>query len=197
MEDTDAAKRLYSDLERAGLHPWLWSEDILPGDEIEVVIRKAIETSRHFIVLLSKSIEKRGFNIQTELKYALDKRAELPESYVFLIPARLEICEIPNELKNIVYVDLFPNWEEGVRRILLAVGSREPPLQNVPPVTNSVSEPSIRFKLSPSVQESLSEFDGKKVSASALVNSILKRHPEYGNSKAKSIHLEEVFFVCL
>lgn len=50
--------------------------------------------------------------------------------------------------------------------------------------TKSVN-PLARFKLSPSVAASLS--GGNEVSASAIVNNILKLHPDY----ARSIHLKE------
>jgi hypothetical protein len=52
--------------------------------------------------------------VQKELKYAIEVLDEFPESQIFVIPCRLDDCEIPyDKLKDIEYVDLFPNWEDG------------------------------------------------------------------------------------
>jgi hypothetical protein len=66
----------------------------------------------------STSVEKRGY-IQKEFKFALDVLDEFPEGEIFVIPVRLDDCEIPYErLKNIERVDLFPNWYDGTERLL-------------------------------------------------------------------------------
>ena len=42
-----------------------------------------------------------------------------PESKVFIIPVRLDDCEVSDsKLKEINYVDLFPSWREGFKKIL-------------------------------------------------------------------------------
>jgi len=48
-EDSDAARRIYNDLRVAGLNPWLDKESLLPGQNWEIEIRKAIKSSRYFI----------------------------------------------------------------------------------------------------------------------------------------------------
>ncbi|MGC1931965.1 MAG: toll/interleukin-1 receptor domain-containing protein, partial [Candidatus Nitrosopolaris sp.] len=92
-EDSDAAKRLYEDLKNDGLSPWLDKESLLPGQNWEIEIRKAIKNSRYFIALLSSnSVDKRGF-VQKEFKFALEVLDEVPESQIFVIPARLNECK--------------------------------------------------------------------------------------------------------
>jgi hypothetical protein len=122
-EDSNAAKRLYEDLKKANLNPWLDKESILPGQNWENEIRKAIKNSTYFIALLSSnSVDKRGF-VQKEFKFGLEVLDEVPESRIFVIPTRLNECNIPYEkLKKYQYVDLFPNWTEGVEKILRSVG---------------------------------------------------------------------------
>lgn len=81
-EDEKAARRLYNDLKSRGLNPWLDKESLLPGQNWENEIRKAIKKSRYFIPLFSStSVEKRGY-IQKEFKYALDVLDEFPEREV-------------------------------------------------------------------------------------------------------------------
>jgi TIR domain len=121
-EDTEAARRLYDDLKNAGLTPWLDKESLVAGQNWKIAINKAIKKSRYFIpILSSKSVEKRGY-VQKEFKYALDVIDEFPESQIFVIPVRLDDCDIPYEkLKDIEYVDLFPDWNKGLQRILQAL----------------------------------------------------------------------------
>jgi hypothetical protein len=117
-EDSDAAKRLYIDLTNAGKNPWLDEISILPGQVWKTEIRKAIKNSRYFIAMLSNSVGERGL-VQEELKFALEVVDEVPEFQIFVIPARLNECTFPYEkLMNYKYVDLFPNWDEGVQKIL-------------------------------------------------------------------------------
>jgi hypothetical protein len=69
----------------------------------------------------TRSIVKRG-QFQSELRYALDCARRRPLDQTFLIPVRLEECAVPRHISNHVhYVDLFPDWHKGVRRIARAL----------------------------------------------------------------------------
>jgi hypothetical protein len=70
----------------------------------------------------SNSVEKIGY-IQKEFKYAIDNYDKFPESQIYIIPARLDNCQIPYEkLEDIQYVDLFPDWDKGISQIFEAIG---------------------------------------------------------------------------
>ena len=120
-EDYKAARKLYEDLKKGGLTPWLDKEILVAGQNWKTAINKAIKESRYFIPIFSSvSVAKRGY-IQKEFKHALDVFDEFPESQIFVIPVRLDACEIPFEkLKDIEYVDLFPDWDKGIQRIIQA-----------------------------------------------------------------------------
>jgi hypothetical protein len=122
-QDYEVAVRLYNDLKNAGLNPWLDKEDLLPGQSWNLEIKKAIKKSKYFVALFSsKSVQKRGY-VQKEFKLALDVFDEFPEGEIFAIPARLDECEIPYErFRSIERVDLFPSWEEGIKRLLQTFG---------------------------------------------------------------------------
>ena len=117
-EDAESAERLYKDLRNRGLEPWLDKKDILPGYKWQFTIYQAIKNSRFFIPLISStSAEKIGY-IQNELKYAIEVSKNFPEREVFMIPARLDNCEMPYEiLEEIQSVDLFPDWGSGINQI--------------------------------------------------------------------------------
>jgi hypothetical protein len=121
-EDSDAARKLYSALKNSGLKPWLDKESIMAGQNWKNAINNGIKNSRYFIpIFSSNSVEKRGY-VQKEFKYALDVFDEYSESQIYVIPVRLDDCSVPYEkLEDINYVDLFPSWEEGIKRILEAM----------------------------------------------------------------------------
>ena len=118
-EDKATAQRLYDDLKKNGVDPWLDDENLLPGQHWELEIGKAIKNCDYFLALLSsQSVSKQGY-VQKELKTALDILGECPKSRIFLIPARLDDCEsIDEELKDLHWVDLFPSYESGLAEIL-------------------------------------------------------------------------------
>ncbi len=130
-EDQRAAERLYRDLKKMGLEPWLDKLKLLPGQNWEIEIKNAIKDSRYFIPLFSvTSVSKIGF-VQNEFKTALDYFKQFPPGTIFAIPVRLNDCKIPyEELKSIHRVDLFPNWKEGIDNIEKAIaknlGPRNP-----------------------------------------------------------------------
>jgi SIR2-like domain/TIR domain len=122
-EDAKFAERLYQDLKSAGLIPWRDKDAIRVGENWKIAIRKAIKNNRYFIPLFSSnSVEKIGY-IQKEFKYAIDNYDKFPESQIYIIPARLDDCQIPYEkLEDIQYVDLFPDWDKGISQIFEAIG---------------------------------------------------------------------------
>ncbi|MBN8582437.1 MAG: TIR domain-containing protein [Anaerolineae bacterium] len=125
-EDLEAAKRLFDDLLHAGAEPWLDKENLLPGQRWDVVIEDSIRSSQFFIVVLStRTVSKKGF-IQKELRIALDYLDEFPETEIFIIPIRIENCEVPHhKLERIHYVDMFPSWEQGFKKVLQAIEVNE------------------------------------------------------------------------
>jgi hypothetical protein len=46
----------------------------------------------------------------------------VPLDEIFFIPVRLDGCTVPGRIsKRIQYVDLFPDWDAGVRRVIAAM----------------------------------------------------------------------------
>lgn len=123
-EDEEAAKRLYNDLKNSGLpiKPWIDKEDLLPGQDFNREIANLIRTCTFFIPLFSStSVKKRGY-IQREFKRAIDILEEIPPGEIFVIPVRLDPCEIPyDELRRHTYQDFFPSWYRGLERIVKSI----------------------------------------------------------------------------
>lgn len=123
VEDLLYARRLCRALEHAGCSPWLDKEKLLPGQNWPRAIERAIEISDAFVACFSpRSIVKRG-QFQSELRYALDCARRLPLEEPFLIPVRLERCAVPRRIaEQVQYVDLFPDWDRGLRKLLRSLG---------------------------------------------------------------------------
>jgi hypothetical protein len=105
--DRAAVRVLYKRLKGDHVEPWLDGESLLPGQHWEREIREAILKSDAILICLSNAFNgKRGFRHE-ELKLALGKAGTLPEGDVFIIPLRLEKCDMPASLRHLHRVDLF------------------------------------------------------------------------------------------
>lgn len=120
-EDYDIAKRLYDDLKKEGIEPWMDTENLLVGQNWRSIIPQAIRNCRYFLLLISKkSVSKRGY-VQKEQKIALDYLDELPLSDVFILPVRIDNVEPIDELlRNMHWADL-SDYENGLKHILRAL----------------------------------------------------------------------------
>ncbi len=130
-EDLTRTQHIYTDLERAGLSPWLDTEALLGGQKWELIIQQAMRDCSYVLILLSRcSVAKRGF-VQYEIKHALKLAEEFPSSAIYIIPIRLEECDPPVELKGLQWVDMFPDHQAGFHKLLkiLAPEGREALLQ--------------------------------------------------------------------
>jgi uncharacterized protein (TIGR02646 family) len=108
-------RRLVAD----GFDAWLDEEKLMPGQDWDLEIRKAVRSSDTVVVCLSNgSITKEGY-VQKEIRLALDIADEKPEGTIFLIPVRLEECEVPDRLRKWQWVNLFD--EAGYGKLIRAL----------------------------------------------------------------------------
>lgn len=150
-EDSEYAKRLYSDLKNNGVGVWFDQEDLLPGANWPYEIRNIIKKASYFLAVLSKnSITKRGY-VQKELKLAIDVLQEFPDSEIFLIPVRLDDCRpVSDELRHLHWVDLFADWDKGIFHLLRVLKKQA-------------------TKPSPTKQRTTSEKESKNIDLSKIV----------------------------
>jgi len=121
-QDKPAVRKLHRYLKQHGIEPWLDQEDLLPGENWEVEIPRALNASDVILVCLSKnSVNKEGY-VQKEISFALDKALEKPDGTIFIIPAKLEECDVPKRLNRFQWVDLFR--PDSNKRLLLGLNKR-------------------------------------------------------------------------
>jgi hypothetical protein len=114
-EDLEQVRVIYKKLRDAGYGCWLDKENLQGGQDWELEIENAIKGSDFVLVCLSNlSTKKQGF-IQKEIRMALDVLDTVPEGAVYLIPLRLDDCEVPTRLGKRQWVDLFS--EDGFDKL--------------------------------------------------------------------------------
>lgn len=114
--DKEAVRELYARIDGSGIKVWLDAEKLLPGQDWKREIRRAILVSDIVVVCLSKKFNKHKGYCQDELRIALRKANLLPTGEVFIIPARLEKCDMPEPLRRLHRVDLFE--ADGCKKLI-------------------------------------------------------------------------------
>jgi hypothetical protein len=125
-EDALAVEELSGKLKAEGFNTWVDRRDLLPGQAWGYAIEKAIEESDFFLVCLSRhSIGKRGL-MQSEIRAAIQLTQSMLPGEIYLIPVRLELCEIPDPLKSFHAVDLFKSdgWTRLLQALRVGIESR-------------------------------------------------------------------------
>jgi len=116
--DKQAVHHLYSRMVKDGVRVWVDEKNLLPGQDWAHEIRKTIQSSDVVIVCLSKQFNRQGGFRHEEVKIALEKANALPAGGMFLIPARLKPCDLPDTLRRWHCVDLFTR--DGYKKLLEA-----------------------------------------------------------------------------
>jgi len=122
--DKETVHKLYTRISKKdGIKAWLDTENLLPGQDWEYEIRKAILRSDVVLVCLSRQFNRQGGYRYKELEMALEKASVLPtHDEIFMIPIRLEKCAMPKPLRRWQRVDLFE--ADGYKKLLSALKGR-------------------------------------------------------------------------
>jgi len=121
-EDKPMVREINRVLKSNGFQPWLDEDDILPAHLWDKEIKQGLRSSHAVIVCLSNTFVRKEGYVQKELRYAIDIANEKPEGVVFLIPVRLENCEILPSLADLQFIDWFKLG--GPERVLRALRER-------------------------------------------------------------------------
>ena len=130
-EDSGHIVRLSRILREAGIPVWLDTADLWPGDNWRVKVRAAISGDAFaFLACFSRrSVDRsRGFH-HAELAFALDEMRMRRPAVPWLIPVRLDECQIPDleigggrSLADLQRADLFgANHAENADRLLSVI----------------------------------------------------------------------------
>jgi hypothetical protein len=113
-QDKPVVRDLYQSLAaEPWMDPWLDEEKLLPGQDWNLEIEKAVEASDVVIVFVSNvSVAKEGY-VQRELRQALRVALEKLEGEIFILPMKLDDFPIPRQLSGKQYIDYFPKSRQA------------------------------------------------------------------------------------
>lgn len=119
-QDKPAVRELYKRLKAEDwIDPWLDEEKLSFGQHWATAIEDALDTADIVLIFISQnSVQKEGF-IQRELNYAWELSLEKPREVIFLIPFRLDNCEVPRFLRSRQWGDYFGEKKDVTYQILL------------------------------------------------------------------------------
>lgn len=137
--DKPAVRTLYKRLIADGVEAWLDETNLMPGQNWRDEISSAVQDADVVIICLSNhSTNKEGF-IQKEIRLALEVADEKPEETIYIIPAKLEECQVPRQLKYWQWVNIFFDGETFVKeeydRLLQSLRLRALKIGAKPPFT--------------------------------------------------------------
>jgi hypothetical protein len=125
-DDSAVIDRLERELQAAGVEVWRDLRSLAPGDQWRHGIDRAIRDGRFFVACFSpRAAARPDSGMHEELRVAAALLHGQPELRKWLIPLRLEPCEIPalpigqgQTLRDIQRLDLFPDWDAAIHRLL-------------------------------------------------------------------------------
>jgi outer membrane protein assembly factor BamD (BamD/ComL family) len=189
--DKPAVREMYKRLVFEGVDAWLDKENLLPGQDWRVEIPRAVKEADVVIIFLSKnSISKEGY-VQKEIKFALDIAEEKPEGAIFLIPARLEECVVPERISRWHWVDLYD--ENGFVKLLRSLKLRADTVgATVEPASYEDSDKEVEHKVEQLYTEGLAAFYTEEWDkAYQRFQTILNEHPNHKNAAEKMAEAEK------
>lgn len=114
-EDKPSVRELYQRLNTEGwIDPWLDEDKLLPGQDWDMEIEKAVEKSDAVVVFVSgKSVSKEGY-LQKELRKVLDVAQQKPEDVIYIIPVLLDKSTLPRRLMSYQWAKLNKQGKEKI-----------------------------------------------------------------------------------
>jgi hypothetical protein len=104
-EDFLFAEQLFNYLAYHNFIPWLDKKSLLPGQNWDYEIKKALREAHYIILLLSEnSVQKRGY-VQREFKMVLTFCEEKLDDDIYLVPVKINECNVPVSLSKYQWIN--------------------------------------------------------------------------------------------
>lgn len=132
-QDKPAVRELYQRLKSEDwIDPWLDATKLLPGQEWMTEIENAVDKADVVIICLSNhSINKEGY-IQKEIRQAFGAALTKLDNSIFLIPVRLDNCNVPKKLSDYQWLDYYgTNKEYADSKLLESLKQRHKQLLEI------------------------------------------------------------------
>jgi hypothetical protein len=106
-EEKSSVLKIHQRLKAMGLAPWKDSEDLPAGGDWRLVIEETLKQSHFVLVCFTKVSMRESGYFQKEIREALEIEKEKVPGQVYLIPAKLEECDVRKGLTRPTYINLF------------------------------------------------------------------------------------------
>lgn len=118
-ENKEYAAKLNRKLKDKGFRPW-YDKKLHGGDEWDPFIRQKIDQVDYFVVLQSNALNKKieGY-VHLEIYHAMERQKKFKHGFSFIIPARIDECELMKNLSAYHSVDLFP--QDNIEPLIEAI----------------------------------------------------------------------------
>jgi len=105
--DQIRVEKIYRKLRDKGFIPWMASQDLLPGEDWRLVRKKNLKESQFVVICLSEKSNKHESDFfRSEIKTALELFERMKEDDIYIIPVKLEECDIPENIERFECFDI-------------------------------------------------------------------------------------------
>ena len=146
-QDKPIVRDICNLLRADGFSPWLDEDELVPGHNLELEIGRAVGGSDVVAVFLSRNSVDRAGYVHKEVSLAIDLAERQPERSIFIVPIRLDDCEVPERLGHLVWLQItergftIGRFYRSLQRALVA-RARQVDLANAPEDEVGSTEPS-------------------------------------------------------
>ena len=128
-DDSNEVDRLCGDLENAGVRTWRDVDQLLPGDDWKIAIRRAIENGAGFIACFSQASEDRSRSyMREELTLAIEELRQRPVDSGWFMPVLLSEVDLPDvplggarTLRDLHFIRWYESPSQGLNALLAAI----------------------------------------------------------------------------
>jgi hypothetical protein len=101
-EDGVFVGKVYEELRKARLEPWMDRSSLEPGDLWQTEIEERVQDADYFLVFQSQSLMTKTFSkVNSEIKLALQRQRDVRQGFRFIIPLQIDASEVLPELHDI------------------------------------------------------------------------------------------------
>lgn len=126
-QDEAIVRNIYENLILREYEVWFDKENLVGGQDWDVEIQQAVRRADLVITCLSQTTKDKTGYVQKEIRIALDAADYRPAGKSYIIPLRLEECDVPLRLQQWQWVDYFRN--DGFDKLIQALEANEIPVK--------------------------------------------------------------------
>ncbi len=124
--------RIVDSLQKGGISVWIDRNSLLPGEDWQIKIQRAIEDGMYFLACFSNNYWNKTTNyMNEELQIAIEQLRKMPDDQIWFIPVKLDDCKIPHfnirqnkTLASKQFVKLYKDWDKGINEIIKTIKSK-------------------------------------------------------------------------